>query len=151
MLLWEFVEKIVIIKWKYHNIKHPKNRLHFLKAKCNVLINSFDLGVEYISLDIRSSSLLHAKKFVTSCGVFLCGVDFFWYIIYTPNYVTCFCMLAAPAFFKGRVLRDFLSCSLALFWSRKVLLSRLHSTVSLTPRPAASHTSAHTPECLPVI
>lgn len=38
----------------------------------------------------------------------------FWCIIYTPNYTSCFCMLTAPAFFKGRVLRDFLSCSLAL-------------------------------------
>lgn len=36
-------------------------------------------------------------------------------------YLTCFCVRWPPAFFKGRVLRDFLSCSLALFWSRKPL------------------------------
>lgn len=37
-------------------------------------------------------------------------------------YLACFCVRWPPAFFKGRVLRDFLSCSLALFWSRKLLL-----------------------------
>lgn len=40
-------------------------------------------------------------------------------------YLTCFCVRWPPAFFKGRVLRDFLSCSLALFWSRKLLPSHI--------------------------
>lgn len=40
-------------------------------------------------------------------------------------YLTCFCVRWPPAFFKGRVLRDFLSCSPALFWSRKLLPSHI--------------------------
>lgn len=83
MLLGEFVEKIVIIKLKYHNIKHPKNRLHFLKAKCNVLINSFDLGVEYISLDIRSSSLACKKVCYLMLGISLRCRLFLVYNLYT--------------------------------------------------------------------
>lgn len=47
---------------------------------------------------------------------------FFFLVHNLYIYLTCFCVRWPPAFFKGRVLRDFLSCSLALFWSRKLPL-----------------------------
>lgn len=48
---------------------------------------------------------------------------FFFFLVHNLYiYLTCFCVRWPPAFFKGRVLRDFLSCSLALFWSRKLPL-----------------------------
>lgn len=47
---------------------------------------------------------------------------FFFLVHNLYIYLTCFCVRWPPAFFKGWVLRDFLSCSLALFWSRKLLL-----------------------------
>lgn len=50
---------------------------------------------------------------------FWCRGAFLVYNLYI--YLTCFCVRWPPAFFKGRVLRDFLSCSLALFRSRKPL------------------------------
>ena len=66
-------------------------------------------------------------------------------------YLTCFCVHWPPAFFKGRVLRDFLSCSLALFWSRKLLLSHMQEHWQ-TQRPNSCHrdeteTHAHTCGC----
>lgn len=66
----------------------------------------------------------HAIKFAASCGgsLPLFDADFFFLVHNLYIYLTCFCVRWPPAFFKGRVLRDFLSCSLALFWSRKLLL-----------------------------
>lgn len=69
------------------------------------------------------SPSLHAVKFAASCGGYLPLFDaegiFLVHNLYI--YLTCFCVRWPPAFFKGRVLRDFLSCSLALFRSRKPL------------------------------
>ncbi len=62
-------------------------------------------------------------------------------------YLTCFCVRWPPAFFKGRVLRDFLSCSLALFWSRKLLPSHIREHWEQTQRPNSCHlagTETHT-------
>lgn len=67
----------------------------------------------------------HAIKFAASCGGSLPlfdGESFFFLVHNLYIYLACFCVRWPPAFFKGRVLRDFLSCSLALFWSRKLLL-----------------------------
>lgn len=72
----------------------------------------------------------HAIKFAASCGgslpLFLADFFFFFFFNFGVHnlyiYLTCFCVRRPPAFFKGRVLRDFLSCSFALFRSRKLLL-----------------------------
>lgn len=100
---------------------HKPPLASFIKKKKKVL-SHYSTWWSEATLSSCSPSL-HAVKFAASCGgsLPLFDAEGFFLVHNLYIYLTCFCVRWPPAFFKGRVLRDFLSCSLALFRSRKLL------------------------------